>query len=454
MSNEHIGRNDPCPCGSGKKYKRCCLAADEQRARTRALPVPATAAPDPDPDPDPDLPRAFDPRRLAATLHELARRGPADAQREFTRLLSEAEPVLAYMDRQPEIEAASRALEAHRASFDQLVQDTLAYQERTEALFAEERFAPLRFTAEDVRRAFDHVGYPPTMAPDDDFVRVLRAAILHLADKPRRCDLAMRLLFHLPDFVADGRPLDAWIIQHCAYRTADETEESNPFLFAMFCHGYDAWVAEQRARDETTLRELGLDLPRLQSMSLDEIDALVNQLQTDPAKHARLEAILKTQPDQRALAVANFEAMERSAVKLLDRDDAAGLLLSAEELTPWVPRVIACMETMRPHLPDPTDTAPPDPAVGEMLTQTLQPLLSDMAGTIFTPARRQQLAEQLRTYRNSLFAAGDKRAAGSARAAMNAVERADKPAENYFLVALCFASLRRASDPTDDHAPA
>ncbi|MGB0784413.1 MAG: SEC-C metal-binding domain-containing protein [Marinomonas sp.] len=21
----HIGRNDPCPCGSGKKYKKCCL---------------------------------------------------------------------------------------------------------------------------------------------------------------------------------------------------------------------------------------------------------------------------------------------------------------------------------------------------------------------------------------------------------------------------------------------
>jgi uncharacterized protein YecA (UPF0149 family) len=21
----NIGRNDPCPCGSGKKYKKCCL---------------------------------------------------------------------------------------------------------------------------------------------------------------------------------------------------------------------------------------------------------------------------------------------------------------------------------------------------------------------------------------------------------------------------------------------
>jgi uncharacterized protein YecA (UPF0149 family) len=20
-----VGRNDPCPCGSGKKFKRCCL---------------------------------------------------------------------------------------------------------------------------------------------------------------------------------------------------------------------------------------------------------------------------------------------------------------------------------------------------------------------------------------------------------------------------------------------
>lgn len=24
-----IGRNDPCPCGSGKKYKKCCMAKNE-----------------------------------------------------------------------------------------------------------------------------------------------------------------------------------------------------------------------------------------------------------------------------------------------------------------------------------------------------------------------------------------------------------------------------------------
>lgn len=27
-----IGRNEPCPCGSGKKYKKCCLQASQPAA--------------------------------------------------------------------------------------------------------------------------------------------------------------------------------------------------------------------------------------------------------------------------------------------------------------------------------------------------------------------------------------------------------------------------------------
>jgi uncharacterized protein len=26
--NRDVGRNDPCPCGSGLKYKKCCLGRD------------------------------------------------------------------------------------------------------------------------------------------------------------------------------------------------------------------------------------------------------------------------------------------------------------------------------------------------------------------------------------------------------------------------------------------
>jgi hypothetical protein len=39
------GRNDPCPCGSGKKYKKCCLAKDQETSlgRTAVTPPPPSS---------------------------------------------------------------------------------------------------------------------------------------------------------------------------------------------------------------------------------------------------------------------------------------------------------------------------------------------------------------------------------------------------------------------------
>ena len=40
-----IGRNDPCPCGSGKKYKKCCLEKDQAAERAQpALPIQLSSA--------------------------------------------------------------------------------------------------------------------------------------------------------------------------------------------------------------------------------------------------------------------------------------------------------------------------------------------------------------------------------------------------------------------------
>ena len=32
-----LGRNDPCPCGSGKKYKKCCLTNDAAAENERLV---------------------------------------------------------------------------------------------------------------------------------------------------------------------------------------------------------------------------------------------------------------------------------------------------------------------------------------------------------------------------------------------------------------------------------
>jgi tetratricopeptide (TPR) repeat protein len=50
-----IGRNDPCPCGSGKKYKRCCLAVDRAAMQRPPDPEPARLVPTSAPDDLEDL---------------------------------------------------------------------------------------------------------------------------------------------------------------------------------------------------------------------------------------------------------------------------------------------------------------------------------------------------------------------------------------------------------------
>jgi hypothetical protein len=38
--NQEVGRNDPCPCGSGKKFKKCCLP---ERSKQRGTTSESTA---------------------------------------------------------------------------------------------------------------------------------------------------------------------------------------------------------------------------------------------------------------------------------------------------------------------------------------------------------------------------------------------------------------------------
>lgn len=43
MNIKSIGRNDPCPCGSGKKYKQCCqnqLSQEEIHKNTLLASIP------------------------------------------------------------------------------------------------------------------------------------------------------------------------------------------------------------------------------------------------------------------------------------------------------------------------------------------------------------------------------------------------------------------------------
>jgi hypothetical protein len=184
-----IGRNDPCHCDSGKKYKKCCLAADESFAAKERPAAPSAGQRE-------ALPNH---RQTAGRLRKLAALAPQAKSEELQRILDQTQPLLTYMERKEEIEWASQTLEAHRAEFEKLLDEERAYQERAHMVFAEERFRPAWFTKEEVRRALEHARYTPAGMDDEQTVESLRAAILHLADEETRSRLSMILLASLPD---------------------------------------------------------------------------------------------------------------------------------------------------------------------------------------------------------------------------------------------------------------
>jgi hypothetical protein len=138
-----IGRNDPCPCGSGSKFKKCCLAKDEARelesrqhigqsteAESPGLFYPADSSVDEwtnlqdDPEDtageNPRLASEIEPGRVypsvEATLPELA---PAD-EAVVTAWWKSAEPAYDRRDADEMLRRVESILETHPALFPHL----------------------------------------------------------------------------------------------------------------------------------------------------------------------------------------------------------------------------------------------------------------------------------------------------------------------------------------------
>jgi tetratricopeptide (TPR) repeat protein len=84
------GRNDPCPCGSGKKYKRCCLAvhqAEQAAAQRPPEPEPRLAEPRSWESGAPDLDDYEELDRLSNRVPQLIGEGRLDEAEEVCQQL-------------------------------------------------------------------------------------------------------------------------------------------------------------------------------------------------------------------------------------------------------------------------------------------------------------------------------------------------------------------------------
>jgi hypothetical protein len=376
----------------------------------------------------------------------LGRNLPDDEARELQEQADKLEETAAYLAMQEEISAAAETLEAHRTEFEQMMADPGTAMDRAYRLFSEERFASLRYTSHDLERAFEVVGYPSHVGDDlsEEDMETIFAATLHLAgDEEQRLRLTRRLLRALPEYVAAGRYCDAWLIQHSAFRLLEVSEESNPFMFVMFQLAYDEWLRQIEEEQNALLEELGVDRSAIGKASIEEAHELTQDLLRDPDKKARIEAFYAAHPAVHDQTETWLLQLEGEAEQLLDRDDAECILLSVEEVAPWLPVLVDRTGPMLRRAREAADADRQlDPDVEEAIADAFVATIKEMVPAIYTPERVDRLVDDLNDYRRRLSEAGEQKAARRVDGALLALQRDGSPADNRFLVVTCYASLR------------
>ena len=408
---ESIGRNDPCPCGSGKKYKHCCL------------------------------PKAAGRRSVYHPIHQRKHWNQAEQLHYIEEMM---EVVSACDAMREEIDAAAAILEHHRAAFETLEIDTQALIEHSRRLFADARFIPFRYTADEVQQAFAEVGHPNTSVLNfdqstDRLIAALRYVLVHRQDQPI---VAHKLLMMLPEYVAEQRYMDAWIILHSARVMMDTPCQNNPFVFEMFFYGNDALDERIATQQELLLQNLGVDRETIHAMSTDEIEALVETHTSDPVKNAALETYLNAHPELQAYAESETSDVERQAVMLLDREDADCLYLDPNEVAPYLSIL---MERLQPLEAQRQEVMEKDEASQSAYIKAVDQMVLEVARgmvlEIFTPERIVRLRTEFEKYQRHLYQAGEKQTAVLARTASRMLQSVACPGENRLLLSTCYVSL-------------
>lgn len=355
---------------------------------------------------------------------------------------------VAYNALREQIELAAKAMETHHTEFVALIADSDKLFDLAHRTFNDEKFKPFRYTAADVQKAFDNIGYPQTStALPLKLADIAEAATWYLTDGDKRYDLAKQLLTFLPAFVAEKRFNEAHLILNTAYRMVSTPEKINFFLLEMFRFGMEAFDAQLDSSRKAFLHEIGAEPLHVDKMSVDEAESWAVKLLSDPDKKARLMAFYAANPALKNHDAAEVWRLQHSALLLLISDDAGPLRLSKEEVKPWLTdALIGKLQPLgsKARIAFAEGREANFNVIQEQITDIMIENAMDMAAKIYTHQRVKLLIDELKEYRRELSKAGRMEEVNYTQGAILALSKDDKASVNTLLVTVCFESLRRA----------
>jgi hypothetical protein len=215
-----IGRNDPCWCGSGKKYKKCHWQEDQRAAAERAAKERAQL------------------ERLEAMGH------PSDAEmrQRYEKMTGQApppgplpatvrDPIAEQWQQEQLGKQAREALEPERETWERYFQEhPEEFEEIANELAKDSFFDTYTLTDRNVRKVRSELGSPPEEGDGEALREFVTRAIGLTLDEADRDMFHVALLSRLPDLVEEGDFKSAYVVDTCAARVLDREAPVSPFL--------------------------------------------------------------------------------------------------------------------------------------------------------------------------------------------------------------------------------
>ncbi len=354
----------------------------------------------------------------------------------------------AYTTAQPKIDEATKKIEKYQIEFNKVAADPGKLFDLAKKVFAEDRYKSHRYSGADVQRALEGLGYPQVgVVPPLSFADIAELCTKYLTEPDKRFDLARQLLLYLPDYVDKGKNMEAHLVLNTAYRMVESPVKINLFHYEMFRYGWDEWETEIEARRKAFLHELGTDVSHISDKNLDETEAMITRLVSDPEKKARLLAFYTANPSLIQHDAAQVLELEQSAVSLLISDAAGPLHLPSSEVKPWLTEeLIGKLQPLGAKARNALNSGKDSEFNGlmEKITDIMIEVAMDMANKIFIPKRRNQMVEELKAYRHILLQKNRLNEFKYTQGALMALSDGDVPSANALIVTICFENLRRA----------
>ena len=284
-----IGRNEPCPCGSGKKFKKCCLGKSN---------------------PAPDKTGLTKNTQLQSTMEQLDKR--------INEIIEDLN-------------------NTHYQILSQMSRDE--FFEIAKSVYADKRYEKYYFTEIEMEEIVEKYGFPPHGEDEESINKTREFSFRAAKEKYTEKEIVQAVIdhyMHIIDCYDQGKYKESWVLTRCGEELIEylETQDQLPlFLFEKVLDGLNLHENTIMKKEEKIIETMNLDLTPLKEKDSNIAD-LISDFSLTGEQEKQVEEFFKRNPDVLREQEEMIDESINHMVKMIFAGELRGLLLDQEDIKP------------------------------------------------------------------------------------------------------------------------